>query len=70
MALWALIAAGDAALLVSGVSAAVMLLVLAVAAVTALGVAAAWMLLRHAGSEQTAPARPMGAATAVRKFSR
>jgi hypothetical protein len=70
MALWALIAAGDAALLISGVSAAVMLLVFAVAAVTALGVAAAWMLLRHAGSEQPAAARPMGAATAVRKFSR
>ncbi|MEH1125960.1 hypothetical protein [Micromonospora sp. CPCC 206061] len=48
MALWALIAAGDAALLVSGVSVAVMLFVLAVAAVVALGVvAAAWMVLRR-----------------------
>jgi hypothetical protein len=47
MALWALIAAGDAALLVSGVGVAVMLLVLAVAAVVALGVASAWMVLRR-----------------------
>lgn len=67
MALWALIAAGDAALLVSGVSVAVMLFVLAVAAVLVLGAAAAWILLRHTGSEQPVPARPIGE---VRKFSR